>query len=309
MILRLETFGGKLYGMKTTLYFLFLICCFIAKVTHSLAPPSSAFTEWESVHKMRRGLNIPYTYDPIHITPEHCRFLTEKECRDEDEGIGHAKLGLHGRHLSPSVGQDFRILVILVRFSNHVGRDLPTRDRIDELFNGNGTSDINPVGSVKEYLRYASLGNYRVQFDVRDWHTAPDTEAFYSQGEYGLVGNVKIQQLFYSAMDAAQASGVDWLDGYINDWGLLNHLVVIHSGYPAEDGPLACLSNEPPQNRIWSQGTASAPEGWMNSDYYQVNGMYNTCTAVLLRCMASLSLFPFFMKKALPLDLRSKART
>jgi M6 family metalloprotease-like protein len=249
-----------------------LLLLFVADVTHSLAPPHPSFQEWESVHTMRGRLNITYNYDPIHLPNEHCRFLSEEECRKEDEGIGHAKQGKHGRQLSPSVGQNFRVLVVLVRFSDHVARTLPTREYIDELFNMDGTSTINPIGSLKEYLRYASLGKYRVQFDVRDWHTAPNTEAFYSMGQYGLVGNVPIQQMFYSAMDAAQAAGVDWLDGYINEWGLINHLVVIHSGYPAEDGPLACLSNEPPQNRIWSQGTASSPEGWLSPDYYQVNG-------------------------------------
>lgn len=268
-----------------TLYSI-LGCVFMAKVTHSLAPPHPNFVEWEPVHEMRRRLNIPYNYDPIHLPREYCRYLSDEECRVEDEGIGHAKAGLHGRHLSPSVGQNFRILVVLVRFSDHVGRELPTREYIDALFNGNGTSDINPIGSVKEYLRFASLGKYRVQFDVRDWHTAPNTEAFYSQGQSGLIGSVKIQQMFYSAMDAAQAAGVDWLNGYINDWGLLNHLVVIHSGYPAEEGVLSCLPNEPPQNRIWSQGTASSPEGWLSTDYYQVNGhaigsafIYSSCAS------------------------------
>ena len=262
----------KVGALGRTMCYL-VLCLLMGQATiHSLAPPHPRFTEWEPVHKMRRRLNITYNYDPIHLTHEHCRYLSEEECRLEDEGLGHAKLGLHGRHLSPSVGQEFRVLVVLVRFSNHVGRDLPTREYIDKLFNENGTSDVNPIGSLKEYFRFASLGKYRVQFDVRDWHTAPNTEAFYSQGQSGLIGSVKIQEMFYAAMDAAEAAGIDWFDGYINDWGLLNHLVVIHSGYPAEDGALSCLSSEPPQNRIWSQGAASAPEGWLSKDFYQVNG-------------------------------------
>lgn len=54
--------------------------------------------------------------------------------------------------------------------------------------------------------------------------------------------------------------------------GMLNHLVIVNSGYGAEYGPLKCLSNEPPQNRIWSQGTASSQNGWLSKDFYQVNG-------------------------------------
>jgi M6 family metalloprotease-like protein len=240
---------------------------------HSLPAPHPDFTDWESVHAMRRRLNITYSYVPLHFSPEHCRYLSEDDCRTQDEAIGHSKRGLHGRHLSPSVGDNFRILVILVRFSDHGSRALPPREYIEELFNGEGVSDVNPVGSIKEYLRYASLGKYRVQFDVRDWHTAPNTEAYYSGGQSGLLGNVKIQEMFYAALDAAQAAGVDWVNGYISDWGLINHLVVLHSGYAAEYGPKSpCLSNEPPSNRIWSQGTASSPEGWQSPDFYQVNG-------------------------------------
>jgi M6 family metalloprotease-like protein len=245
----------------------------IVNLAHSLQRPHPNFTEWESVHALRRRLNITYNYEPLHFSQEHCRHLTEDDCRTEDETIGHAKRRLHGRHLSPSIGDNIRILVILVRFSDHESRVLPPREYIEELFNGDGVSDINVVGSIKEYLRYASLGKYRVQFDVRDWHTAPNTEAYYSFGQSGLVGNVKIQEMFSAALDAAQASGVNWVDGYISDWGIINHLVVIHSGYAAESGPKnPCLSNEPPNNRIWSQGTASSPEGWQSPDFYQVNG-------------------------------------
>lgn len=53
---------------------------------------------------------------------------------------------------------------------------------------------------------------------------------------------------------------------------MLNHLVVLHSGYAAEHGTRPCLTDNVPANRIWSQGTASSPEGWLSKDYYQVNG-------------------------------------
>jgi len=71
-------------------------------------------------------------------------------------------------------------------------------------------------------------------------------------------------------MDEIDASGIDWFDGYINEWGLLNHVVVIHSGYAAEYGNKPCIA--PAQNRIWSQGSASSQTGWLSRDYFQVNG-------------------------------------
>lgn len=247
----------------------------LLKPAVAVAPPHPSWKDWESVHQMRKRLNITYNYKPEHVQEEHCRYLTEEQCREDDEGLGHAAAGRHGRHLSPSVGNRLRILVVLLRFKDHVDRVLPPREYFEEMFNGNTgntLSNVNPVGSVKEYFRYSSLGKYRVQFDVRDWHTAPNTEAFYAQGVSGLVGQVKLQEMFYTAMDEIEASGIDWFDGYINAWGLLNHVVVIHSGYAAEHGPRPCLQSEPPQNRIWSQGSASSQTGWLSRDYFQVNG-------------------------------------
>lgn len=41
--------------------------------------------------------------------------------------------------------------------------------------------------------------------------------------------------------------------------------VVIHSGYPAEQGNRDCTGNSP-IDRIWSQGSAGSASGWTTSD-------------------------------------------
>jgi hypothetical protein len=69
------------------------------------------------------------------------------------------------------------------------------------------------------------------------------------------------------------AGSIDWLDGYVTDWGILNNVVVIHSGYGAELGPSPCLKHEPPEQRIWSVGAGVSTEGWLSKDYYSVNGI------------------------------------
>lgn len=237
-------------------------------VVVSLAPPHPDFDTWESVHQYRRRLNMTYTYTPKHLHPEQCRFLSEEQCEVEDGVIEHAIHGTHGRHLAPTTGT-VRVLVLLVRFADHTNRELPLRDFFEKIFNGDGISEINPVGSIKEYYRYASVGQYRVSFDVRDWHTSEFTEAQVAQNSYGLVGQDQLQKFFYSAMDAVDSSGIDWFDGYIDEWGMINGVVVIHSGVAAEYGDLPCLPTS--INRIWSQGTPATPNGWTNMDYYQVN--------------------------------------
>jgi hypothetical protein len=191
-----------------------------AKVTTALMPPHPDYTSWESVHAMRRRLNVTFGYEPVHVSHEHCRYLSEDQCRKDDEGLGHAKAGggVNGRRLGPSIGDNVRVLVLLVRFSDHATRTLPQRDYFETLFNSDGVSDMNTVGSIKEYLRYSSMGKYRVQFDVRDWLTLANTEAYYSSGTSGVVGSSNIQEMFTEALNAVQAAGVDWYNGYISDW-------------------------------------------------------------------------------------------
>lgn len=239
----------------------------------AIAPPHPSFVDYESVHQMRGRLNITYGYEPQHLTHEHCRFLTEEDCQYEDEHLGDALQSRNDRRLGPSTGDRLRGIVILLRFKGHEDRPLPDREYFEEMFNGIGESEVNPIGSMKEYLRFNSMGRYGIHFTVFDWHQLDMTEAEYSYGMYGRVPQEQMQQMFFSAMDKVdqELTTSDWQDGYVSDWGKINHLVAIHSGFAAEYGPRPCLPDEPPENRIWSQGTASSPIGWTSSDYFSIN--------------------------------------
>jgi hypothetical protein len=147
------------------------------RVVDALAPPHPDWTDYESVHEMRRRLDIQYGYEPQHLPEEQCRYLTEAECQMEDRAVADAKAGRHGRYLSPSVGTKLRVLVLLIRFPNHKARNLPTREYFEELFNGSKTDEVNPVGSIAEYLRFSSLGMYRVQVRVLTSGAAKATSA------------------------------------------------------------------------------------------------------------------------------------
>jgi immune inhibitor A len=122
------------------------------------------------------------------------------------------------------------------------------------------------VGSIREYLRYGSMGQYNVQFDVQDWFQISSTEISLSQGQGGRVGLDALQPLFSEALAALDATftAADWAqydvgsraanDGTTSDM-VLDHLVVIHSSAGAELGDFAntCGANTQ-MNRIWSQG-------------------------------------------------------
>lgn len=142
-----------------------VVAVWVAAGNHAvdaLAPPHPDWTDFESVHQMHRRLGISYGYAPQHLSHEYCRYMTEADCQKEDETLADAKAERNGRRLSPSVGEALRVLVLLIRFPNHSDRKLPSREYFEELFNGS-PSDVNPVGSISEYLRFSSLGKYRVQ--------------------------------------------------------------------------------------------------------------------------------------------------
>jgi hypothetical protein len=133
-------------------------------VVDALSRPHPDWTDFESVYAMRRRLDIAYHYTPEHLDDEYCRYLTEAECQVQDEALADAKVKRNGRHLSPSVGDKIRVLVLLIRFPNHKSRLLPTREYFETMFNGASKDDeVNPVGSIAEYMRFSSLGAYRVQ--------------------------------------------------------------------------------------------------------------------------------------------------
>lgn len=74
-----------------------------------------------------------------------------------------------------------------------------------------------------------------------------------------------MQEMFKPLLTNLYNSGYDFIQLDSDRWGDLDHLVVLHSGYPAESGPNACTGNSP-ENRIWSQGTAVTANGWNSPD-------------------------------------------
>jgi hypothetical protein len=165
---------------------LFLLVAFLSLISlcSSYARPYSTFTDWEfSLHTYRRKHNIPFDYNPRHITHEDCRFLTEANCRAQDAAIGEhqrimdkkqtrsmnekssasassSRTTQRRRTNVSRLDGNFKVLVLLIRFQDHADRKLPTREYFDELFNGGGTGIVNTIGPIREYLYYSSLGKY-----------------------------------------------------------------------------------------------------------------------------------------------------
>lgn len=163
---------------------------------------------------MRARLEIDYEYAPQYVDSEHCRFLTEAECEEFDQEHGRH---LKERRLNPTEG-DFKVLVLLIKFSDHVDKEVPPREYYDELLNGSGPSEVNEVGSLKEWLYVNSMGKYKVEFDVRDWEVAPNTESYYAAGNAGRSSD--LQDVYRDVLTKLDYEGsVPFTSGYIDTDG------------------------------------------------------------------------------------------
>jgi M6 family metalloprotease-like protein len=130
-------------------------------------------------------------------------------------------------------------------------------------------SDINPVGSIKEFMLYNSLGAYRVTYDVQNWQPTTKAASTYTTGVDQFTGaqvtsarwssNLPLQGIFEPVLTKMESAGFDFSPYDANGDKKFDHLHIIHSGYPAELGAYPCTP--PIEDMIWSQGSPSSPPG------------------------------------------------
>jgi len=190
---------------------------------------------------------------------------------------------LIGRNAEPPVTSGVgKVLVLLVRFSDHTDRALPTREDFEFLFNGKGTNDARaPTGTMQDFFRIQSLGNYNIDAHVEDWITAPFTEEYYSFGNYGLMNY--FAQVAYGALTRMDQAGYDWSQLDEDDDGVLDNVVILHSGFVAEGGGRDCYNEkELGTHRIWSHATAvpDNQDAWYSSDRSVRLSRYCTTSAL-----------------------------
>lgn len=182
---------------------------------------------------------------------------------------------------------NFVIPVILIRFPEDKDRSISNPGTITAVLNG-GNADLNPVGSVREYLYYSSMKKLNVTYEViGDWGLAPETAAFYADGVSGLRDTLIMQKLFSWRLEELDAE-IDWSRFDQDGDKMLDNLLVLTSSIPAEYGylvePCPLLDYK---DRIWSQGSALAWEGgWESSTGYTLQGY------VITRCVARVFLDP-----------------
>lgn len=167
-------------------------------------------------------------------------------------------------------GGTMKNLTILMRFSDHVDRTLPSNEDIDVLFNAvGGDLILAPTGSVRDVYLENSYGQLSLDSTIVGWVDLPNTESFYANNSSGLT--TRIWSAIRAALEAADSS-TDFSQFDQDNNGWIDAIAFIHSGHGAEWG------GRRSPNRIWSHKWAiptwTSDEGVKVSDYHISPGLW-----------------------------------
>ena len=163
-------------------------------------------------------------------------------------------------------------VVIMMRFSDHLTRTLPSNADMDVLFNSVGGHPVlAPTGSVRDVYLENSYDQLSMDSTVYGWVDLPNTESYYADGNSGL--GFRLRQGIRHALDAAD-SLIDFSQFDEDNNGFVDAIAFIHSGYGAEWGGFGN------QNRIWSHrssiSTWFSDEGVRVSPYHISPGLWGS---------------------------------
>ena len=138
-----------------------------------------------------------------------------KFCSDETEDFDMKYSFIKGadRNLaSKSYNQGvLRNMVVLIRFSDHMDRTLPSINDYSLLFNGFSgpghvkSESVAPTGSVKDVYKTSSYNKLEVVSTVIGWVNLPEKEAYYADKSSGATA--KFEEALHFAMNVLDKRG------------------------------------------------------------------------------------------------------
>ena len=208
---------------------------------------------------------------------------------EEDEGW---KRRMRKRRLNLATGT-LRNLCVLVRFSDHASRPLPSASELRILLNSpSGHADLAPSGSVRDVFKASSYGKLDLVSTVVGWIALPETEAYYADSTSG--STPRFEEMLRAGLNALEAavgessSSFSLRDFDKDDDGLLDSVMFLHSGYGAEWGKTDCEGKRA-QDRIWSHKFNLKPLWTSRSgshtvgDYHISSGLWGSCGSDIAR--------------------------
>ncbi|KAI2508069.1 Immune inhibitor A peptidase M6 [Fragilaria crotonensis] len=245
----------------------------------SSAPSRSDVQNRYSIDRRRRILQQNSTLSRLQLlSPDFCETLTDYECLQRDDHFVRRTTAT--RKLMQATGA-IKPLVLCIQFKGHENRKLPSRENIDFLFNaGPGETDetLLPTGSVAEYLRQNSYGSLSMEADVMSWIRTDNTEAYYAAKVSGR--SPSLVNAMHPVLNLLENFGLNFSEYDQDNDGVIDVVIMMHSGYPAEDLLNDC-DGQSYDDRIWAHAsTAFGAETWGSLDGKYQLGAYVVASAL-----------------------------
>jgi len=177
---------------------------------------------------------------------------------------GYSAASITSLQAASTTGQ-LRNLVVLIRFSNHTGRSLPTPSDINVLLNAPGGDPVRaPTGSVRDIYLQNSYGQLELDSDTTPWIAVSGTEQYYANG---VSGDQTLWQALQEALTQLDQT-VDFRDYDQNHDGFIDAIAFLHSGYGAEWGGTDA-DGTAWTDRIWSHQWVMSP-AWVSNEGVKV---------------------------------------
>ena len=174
---------------------------------------------------------VRYIYDPLTMS------VLQTPVPQKPAGMDEAA------YPTAAVAGSRPCIVILLQFTDKAANTVahPPSAYNNLLF----STGVVPTGSMKEYYQEVSYGQFTVTGQVTNWLTAPQTYAYYVNGNYGFGAYPRNAQRM--ALDACaladptvnfalyDSDGPDGLPNSGDDDGYVDGLFIIHAGPGAEE--------------------------------------------------------------------------
>lgn len=155
----------------------------------------------------------------------------------------------------PTTGS-LRNIIVLMRFSDHVARPLPSKSDYETIANSMTINpSLTPTGSLRKYYLDQSYNKMNITSVVTDWIDVPYTESFAAddcsalcRNSGGIDSNLHIA--IRNALQQADST-INYSEFDADSNGYIDLLTIIHSGYGAEFGGTDSYGQYYEQ-RIWS---------------------------------------------------------
>ena len=187
------------------------------------------------VHNIDGRTNEELSYINLHYSDDYYEQIADiSRLKHQRQDSDHAT---RATYRSASYKGSKKGLVILVNFADNSFSSSNPQHDYDRMFNEQGYSENNHVGSVHDYFYDQSYGTFDLTFDVVGPITLPNKISYY--GANGVNGNDKDAHIMVREACTMIANEVDYKQYDWNDDGEVDQVFIIYAGYGEATGGMS----------------------------------------------------------------------